>query len=41
MWNLPLRMLMHRPLLCRIANHKEISEKLKKCISNIKKFYRY
>ena len=31
MQSLPLCMLMHRPLLCRVANHKEISEKLKKC----------
>ena len=41
MWNLPLCMLMHRPLLCRVTNHKEISGKLKKCISNKKKFYKY
>ena len=43
MWSLPLCMLMHRPLLCRVVNHKEIglSEKLKKCTSNIKKFYKY
>ena len=41
MWSLPLCILMHRPLLCRIAKHREISEKLKKCISNLKKFYKY
>ena len=41
MWSLPFCMLMHRPLLCRVANHKEIYEKLKKCIANIKKFYKY
>ena len=40
MWSLPLCMLMHRPLLCRFANLKEISEKLK-CISNLKKSYTY
>ena len=43
MWSVPLCMLMHRSLLCRVANHKELSlsEKLKKCISDIKKFYKY
>ena len=29
------------PLLYRVANLKEVSEKLKKCISNLKKFYKY
>ena len=41
MWRLALYMLMDRPLLCRVANHKELSEMLKKCISNLKKFYKY
>ena len=41
MCSLPICMFMHSPLLCRFANHKEISEKLKKCISNRKKFCKY
>ena len=29
MWTLPFCLLMHRPLLCRIFNIKEMSEKLR------------
>ena len=42
MWRLPLCMLTDRPLLCRVANHKEkYMKKLKKCISNLQEFYKY
>ena len=36
MWTLPLSLLMLRPWLCRVAKVKEIHEKLKKCIYNLK-----
>ena len=36
--SLPIK---HCPLLRRVVNLKKISEKLKKCISNLKKFYKH
>ena len=38
---LTLPLCLYRPLLRRDANLKKISEKLKKCTSNLKKFYKY
>ena len=34
MWTLPFCLLIHRPLLCRIVNLKEISEKLRNVYQN-------